>query len=450
MRKSSVFSNESGYRVQYNRIMKNLEQAKIAYRQYTLKNGLRVILTQDPSAPVVAVLVMYDVGSRNELVGKTGFAHLFEHMMFQGSAHVPREMHFKYVESNGGVLNGFTSQDCTAYFELLPSAKLPLGLWLEADRMRSLAVNQSNLDNQRDVVKEERRMGVDNQPYSRAREYLREIAYDNFANQHSVIGSMEDLDNATLEDVQEFFRTYYAPNNAVLVVSGDFDEERALHWIHELYEGIPSQPAPPVPDVSEPDRDQQKNERFEDALANVPALTVSWKIPARGTPENDALQIVADVLFVGRASRLYQRLVKRTPLAVSISGWAEARRGPGLFQTFILYKPDASVAQVEEVIYEEIERLAKEGLTGEELERVRTQLVAHRWSGSHYTGLESPLGRALGLAQATLFDGDPEETNRELERLLSVAPEQAQAVAKQYLLTGHNRTVMQIIPKNGH
>lgn len=436
--------------VQCYRTMKDLEQAKIAYRQSTLKNGLRVILSPDSSAPVAAVLLMYDVGSRNEPVGKTGFAHLFEHMMFQGSAHVPREMHFKHVESNGGVLNGFTSQDCTAYFEILPSAKLPLGLWLEADRMRSLAVNQSNLDNQRDVVKEERRMGVDNQPYARAREYFREIAYDNFANQHSVIGSMEDLDHATLEDVQAFFRTYYAPNNAVLVVSGDFDEERAMHWIRELYEDIPAQPAPPVPDVSEPEREREIREVFEDSLANVPALTLSWKIPSRGTPENDALQIAADVLFVGRASRLYQRLVKRQPLAVSVSGWAESRRGAGLFQTFVFYKPDADAAQVEEIVYEEIRRLADEGLTGDELERVRTQIVAQRWSGSHYTGLESPLGRALGLAQSAIFDGDPEEVNRGLARLLSVESAQVQTAVKRYLTSQRNRTVLQIIPKNGH
>lgn len=431
-------------------MMRDLEQAKLRYHQYTLKNGLRVILTQDASSPVVAVLLMYDVGSRNEPVGKTGFAHLFEHMMFQGSANVPREMHFKYVESNGGVLNGFTSQDCTAYFELLPSAKLPLGLWLEADRMRSLQVNQSNLDNQRDVVKEERRMGVDNQPYARAKEYFREIAYDNFANQHSVIGSMEDLDNATLEDVQSFFRTYYAPNNAVLVVSGDFDRERAMHWVRELYEDIPPQPAPPTPDVSEQDREKEKREVFEDPLANVPALAISWKIPARGTPENDALQIAADVLFVGRASRIYQRLVKRQPLAVSISGWAESRRGPGLFQTFMLYKPDADVRQVEAILYEEMSALADDGMTIDELERVRTQIVAQRWSGSHYTGLESPLGRALALAQATLFDGDPEEVHRGLQRLLAIESEQVQAAVKRYLLSERNRTVMQILPKNGN
>lgn len=430
--------------------MKDLDQAKVEYRRYDLKNGLRVLLTQDASSPVVAVLLMYDVGSRNEPVGKTGFAHLFEHMMFQGSANVPREMHFKFVESNGGVLNGFTSQDCTAYFEILPSAKLPLGLWLEADRMRSLQVNQSNLDNQRAVVKEERRMGVDNQPYARAREYFREIAYDNFANQHSVIGSMEDLDNATLEDVQAFFRTYYAPNNAVLVVSGDFDEERALHWIRELYEDIPSQPTPPAPDVSEPDIEIEKRERFEDPLANVPALTIAWKIPARGSPENNALQIAADALFVGRASRLYQRLIKRQPLAVSISGWAESRRGPGLFQIFVLHKPDAGAEEIEKVIYEEIDRLAEAGLTSGELERVRTQILAQRWSGSHYTGLESPLGRALGLAQATLFDGDPEEVNRGLHRLLSIESEQVQTAVKRYLTTERNRTVMQVLPKNGN
>ena len=184
--------------------MNPIPTTRIEYETYTLPNGLQVILSPHRVAPTVAVLALYKVGSVNEPRGKTGFAHLFEHMMFQGSENVPREMHFKYVESNGGVLNGFTSYDLTAYFELLPASKLPLGLWLESDRMRSLQVSQENLDNQRAVVKEERRLSVDNQPYARAMERLREIAYDNFANQHSIIGSMEDLDNSTLEDVQAF------------------------------------------------------------------------------------------------------------------------------------------------------------------------------------------------------------------------------------------------------
>ncbi|GIV11039.1 MAG: zinc protease [Fimbriimonadales bacterium] len=415
----------------------------IEYETYTLPNGLQVILSPHAVAPTVAVLVFYKVGSVNEARGKTGFAHLFEHMMFQGSENVPREMHFKYVESNGGVLNGFTSYDMTAYFELLPASKLPLGLWLESDRMRSLQVSQENLDNQRAVVKEERRLSVDNQPYARAMERLREIAYDNFANQHSIIGSMEDLDNATLDDVQAFFRTYYAPNNAILVVAGDYDEATVREWIERYFVEIPSQPAPPAVDVSEPDRPERR-EVFHDALANVPAVAVCWKIPPRGTLENDALQIAGDLLVDGRASRLYQRLVKQEQIAISVSGGAESRPAPSLFRLFVLHHPHVEPQRVERVLYEEIQKLAEEGVLERELERVRTMLLAQRWSDNLYYGMQSPLGRALGLAYFAAFEGDPDGLNRALERLLAITPDDVQRAVQEYLQTARNKTVMHI------
>ncbi|MFN7162807.1 MAG: M16 family metallopeptidase, partial [Fimbriimonadales bacterium] len=343
----------------------------------------------------------------------------------------------------GGVLNGFTSYDLTAYFELLPASKLPLGLWLESDRMRSLQVSQENLDNQRAVVKEERRLSVDNQPYARALERLREIAYDNFANQHSIIGSMDDLDNATLADVQAFFRTYYAPNNAILAVAGDYDEATAREWIERYFADIPSQPAPPAVDVSEPEREERR-EVFHDALASVPAVAVCWKIPPRGTLENDALQIAADLLADGRASRLYQRLIKQEQIAVSVSGGVEARPAPSLFRLFVLHHPTAEPARVEEAFYEEIQKLAQEGVSERELERVRAQLLAQRWSDNLYYGMQSPLGRALGLAYFAAFEGDPDGVNRALERLLAITPDDVQHAVQQYLHTTRNRTVMHI------
>lgn len=419
--------------------------APIEFRDHTLANGLRVLFSPHRVAPVVAVLVMYKVGSRDEPPGKTGFAHLFEHMMFQGSANVPRGKHFEYVESNGGVLNGFTSYDCTAYFELLPASKLPLGLWLEADRMRSLQVSQENLDNQRAVVKEERRLSIDNQPYARALERFREIAYDNFANQHSVIGSMEDLDRATLEDVQRFFRTYYAPNNAVLVIVGDYHLRRDWALVRRLFEDIPPQPAPPPVDLAEPDREERR-EVFHDSLASVPAVAIAWKIPARHTDANDALQIAGEALVGGRASRLYQRLVKQEAVAVSVSGGAEARPAPSLFRLFILHRPDVPPERIEQIVYEEMARLAAEGVSDAELERIRTQLIAQRWSDHLYYGLQSPLGRALALAFATVFDGDPCSVNLELERLLRIESHHVQQAVQQYLNTSRNRTVMTIVP----
>lgn len=420
-----------------------LMPTRIEYETYTLPNGLQVVLSPYAVAPTVAVLVLYRVGSVNEPRGKTGFAHLFEHMMFQGSENVPREMHFKYVESNGGVLNGFTSYDMTVYFELLPASKLPLGLWLESDRMRSLQVSQENLDNQRAVVKEERRLSVDNQPYARAMERLREIAYDNFANQHSIIGSMDDLDNATLEDVQEFFRTYYAPNNAILVVAGNYDASAVREWIEGYFAEIPSQPAPPAVDVSEPDREERR-EVFHDALANVPAVSVCWKIPPRGMLENDALQIASDLLVDGHASRLYQRLVKQEQIAVGVSGGAEARPTPSLFRLFVLHHPHIEPERVEAVLYEEIQKLADEGVSERELERVRTMVLAQRWSDNLHYGMQSPLGRALGLAYFAAFEGDPDGLNRALERLLAITPDDVQHAVQQYLHTTRNRTVMHI------
>src|SRR5215212_8556784 len=212
--------------------------------EYRLDNGLRVVLNPDESVPVVSCAVYYDVGSRNERPGRTGFAHLFEHMMFQGSENVPKAGHFQYIMKAGGTMNGTTSSERTNYYETLPANQLPLALWLESDRMRSLAVTQENLDNQREAVKEEKRLRYDNQPYGQVFDLLTSMVYKNFANAHSTIGSMEDLDAATVEDVQEFFRVYYAPNNAVLVLSGSFDVNEAKALIEKYFGTIPSQPKP--------------------------------------------------------------------------------------------------------------------------------------------------------------------------------------------------------------
>src|SRR3954454_18598632 len=208
--------------------------------EYRLSNGLRVVLNADDAIPVVSIAVYYDVGSRNEREGRTGFAHLFEHMMFQGSENVPKAAHFQYISNAGGTMNGTTSSERTNYFETLPANQLPLALWLETDRMRSLAVTQENLDNQREAVKEEKRLRYDNQPYGQIFDLISEMIYQNFANAHSTIGSMEDLDDATVEDVQEFFRIYYAPNNAVLVISGSFETEEVKQLVETYFGDIPS------------------------------------------------------------------------------------------------------------------------------------------------------------------------------------------------------------------
>src|SRR5437762_3707756 len=233
-------------------VQKTFQVPVTPIEQFTLDNGLRVVLNEDHSVPVVAVAVYYDVGSRNGRVGRTGFAHLFEHMMFQGSENVPKAAHFQYIFHAGGTMNGTTSTERTNYFETLPSNYLPLALWLESDRMRSLKVTQENLDNQRNAVQEEKRLRYDNQPYVNAFLRINELIFKNPANAHSTIGSMEDLDAATIEDIREFFRIYYAPNNAVLTIVGDFDEAEGRALIEKYFGGIPRQPNPPSVDVSEP------------------------------------------------------------------------------------------------------------------------------------------------------------------------------------------------------
>ena len=312
--------------------------------QYALDNGLRVILNQDNAAPVVAMAVYYDVGSRNEREGRTGFAHLFEHMMFQGSENVKKAEHFQFVSNAGGTMNGTTNTERTNYFEALPANQLPLGLWLESDRMRSLAVTQENLDNQRNAVQEEKRLG-ENQPFGQVFNELMPMIYKNFANAHSVIGSMEDLNDATVKDVQDFFRTNYAPNNAVLVISGAFDPKEAKDLVSKYFATIPKQPKPPAIDVTEPAEVALKYKKFEDKLAPFPAFILGWKIPQRSTPDHDALSLAGKIISEGESSRLYQKLVKGDESVLQLVSFTDERRGPSGFLIFAIPKPGADLIE---------------------------------------------------------------------------------------------------------
>src|SRR5262249_46707702 len=271
----------------------------VNFKDIKLKNGLRVLIVEDHSAPVVSLAVTYNTGSRNERKGRTGFAHLFEHMMFQGSENIGKGEHFVLVFNNGGTMNGSTNTDRTNYFEALPSNQLDLALFLEADRMRSLDISKENLDNQRNAVQEERRLGVDNQPYGKTVEQFGEAMYDNFAYKHSTIGSMEDLNAASAEDVKEFFRIYYAPNNAVLALVGDFKEGEALAKIKTQFEAIPAQPAPPPVDMTEPEQTAERRLTIEDPLAQLPLLFIGYK----GIVGNTAAYYAAQVLNPTLAAR---------------------------------------------------------------------------------------------------------------------------------------------------
>src|SRR5690348_1554320 len=308
--------------------------------EYSLENGLRVVLNNDEAVPVVSVAVYYNVGSRNERPGRTGFAHLFEHMMFQGSENVPKAGHFQYIMKAGGTMNGTTSSERTNYFETLPASQLPLALWLESDRMRSLAVTQENLDNQREAVKEEKRLRYDNQPYGQIFDLINEMIYKNFANSHSTIGSMEHLDDASVEDVQEFFRIYYAPNNAVLSISGSFETDEAKKLIETYFGDIPSQTLPAELDVSEPVEVATTYREWEDKLAPFPAFLIGWKIPKRRTPEFNALYLAGKMLYDGDSSRLYQKLVKGDESVIQLFGFTDERRGPSSIFVGAIPKPD--------------------------------------------------------------------------------------------------------------
>ena len=414
---------------------------QIPIQQFKLDNGLRIVMSEDHSAPTYAISVTYNVGSHNEKAGRTGFAHLFEHMMFQGSGHVGKGEHMILVENNGGSMNGTTTEDRTNYFEAFAANQLDLGLFLEADRMRSLVISQANLDNQRNAVQEERRLSLDNQPYGKTGEVVQDLVYDNFANKHDVIGSMEDLNAATVKDVQDFFRIYYAPNNAVLTLVGDFQPEEALAKIKKYFGEIPAQTAPPVPDLSEPKPTGERRKTIEDAFAQTPRLDIVFKIPPGNTDDWYALYVLSNSLGSGQASRLYQSLVKEKELAVNVFTEVEDHRGPSTFDIAIMVRPGKDLKEVEKVVYAEIERLKSDPIADWELQKVR--LSTRRMTAQR---LQSTLFRAYLIGEMAVFYNDPNLINTRFSKIQSVSKEDIERVAKTYL-TDNNRTVVATLPK---
>jgi zinc protease len=421
----------------------NARKVHVDLKETTLKNGLRVITVEDHSAPVIAVSVNYNVGSRDERRGRTGFAHLFEHMMFKGSENVGTGEHFILVFNNGGTMNGTTSEDRTVYFEALPSNQLDLGLFLEADRMRSLASNitKDNLDNQRNAVQEERRLGVDNQPYGQSGEKQQELLYDNFAYKHSVIGSMEDLNAATVDDVVQFFKTYYAPNNAVLVVVGDFKTKDALARIAKNFESIPRQPNPPAVDMTEPEQTAERRATLDDGLARAARIDLAFKALPGNTADFYALQVLSAALQSGQSSRLYQKLVKEKEMVTNVGGFLDEKRGPGALYTFATLRPGVKTDDVEAAIYGEIERLKKEPIADWELQKAKNATRRN-----FFGGLESSLSRAITISQYAVLYNDPNLINTRVDKVAAVTKEDVQRVANKYL-RDTNRTVVITMPK---
>ena len=418
---------------------------RIAFSDERLSNGLRLIIAEDHLAPVVAVNIWYGVGSKHEVKGKTGFAHLFEHVMFQGSAHVKKAEHIALVQGAGGTMNGTTWLDRTNYFETMPSHELELALWLEADRMGTLldALSQENLDNQREVVKNEKRWSYDNRPYGDWNERLNELLFPpDHPYHHTTIGSMEDLDAASLDDVKAFFRTYYAPNNAVLSLVGDVDPAEARAWVERYFGRIPANPAiPPLGDLSLPPTLGGERRITVDAAVPLPRVYVGFRAPVYGDHRLDALEVASQILAGGKGSRLHQRLVREDRIAQDVvlftlgftggasvsAGWATAR-------------PGIPIERVEAALNDELERLGRELVTDDEMIRARA-LVETDELGA----LQRVEERADRLSMyATLFD-DPGLIDRMLGRYLAVTPETIRDVAGA-VFRPENRAVITYLP----
>jgi len=407
----------------------------------TLDNGLRVVMNQDHTVPTVAISVYYDVGSRNESKGRSGFAHLFEHMMFQGSANVGKGEHFSLIINRGGSANGTTSGDRTNYFETLPSNELALGLWLEADRMRSLAVTQDNFENQRMTVMEERRQRIDNQPYVPSMLRINELAYGEYwPYAHSTIGDMQDLIDAPLEAVQEFFETYYAPNNAVLSISGDFNPDEAMQLVKQYFGDIPPKPTPPFEAPPAPVQTVERTETMYDPNATLPAFHLAYHIPPSRTPDHYALEMLGLILGDGESSRLYQRLVKREEVCQEVAVGTDDRRGPDLFSAWGVMASGHPPEAAQAIIYEELQSIAKRGVTERELEKAK-----NRVSAAFVFGLQSNMARSQQLAEFELYWGNANLLKLELDYYLAVTADDIQRVAGQYF-DASNRTVLDVLP----
>jgi zinc protease len=418
---------------------------------HKLDNGLKVVLSRDTSSPVAVVAVYYRIGFRIEPKDRTGFAHLFEHMMFQGSEHLGKNEFISLIQSNGGLLNGSTRFDFTNYFEIVPAHTLEMVLWAEADRMRGLKITQENLKNQQEVVKNEVKVNVLNQPYGGFPWLdLPQYANTNWYNAHNFYGDLTHLDAATLEDVQKFFDTYYSPNNAAIVVTGDIDPAKTLGWIRTYFGGIPQAKLPPPPDISEPRQEKEKRASKADPLANRPALAVGYHTPKRGTPEYYAMGLIDQILVQGDDSRLHQALVQKHGITDSVNGGTNLLlgnmfdiEGPSLWAAYLIHDADKSPDAILGIIDAEIERLQKTPLTGAELE-----LALLKRRSALYAAQESfvGFGRANLLASFALFDDNPGLINTIEDEFRKVTPELIQKAANEYLRPA-NRTVLTITPK---
>ncbi len=416
-----------------------MKPLQIPIEHKTLANGLRVVVAPDSTAPVVTVGVYYKIGFRLEPHGRSGFAHLFEHMMFQGSENAPKMQHIKLVNSSGGVLNGSTMYDVTNYFEAVPSNALERILWLEADRMRALKVDDENLRNQRDVVKEEVRVNVMNQPYGGFPWLdMPPVAFRNWANAHNFYGDFADLDAASLADVQTFFRTYYIPNNAVLLILGDVNFTDGFALAEKYFGNIPTGAPPKFADPTEPKQTAERRGEVVEKFGTLPAMAIGYVMPQRRTPEWCAMALLDQALHGGRAGRVYRELVLEKQLAVDADGGIDdvfVYDGPTQMTTRVFHKPEISCEETLAAFDAIVREVQEKGITDSELNQLKV-----KWRSDYFATLEGGRGGSMPkfglmhlLAGFTLLDGDPRLANTILDGFLDVTPEQILAAARKFL-----------------
>jgi zinc protease len=416
---------------------------KLQYQMMTLGNGLRVILSEDHSTPIVHVSVTYHVGSKNERAGRTGFAHLFEHMMFKGSKNVEPESHTSIIASVGGRSNAFTTEDETVFWQTLPSHYLPLALWLEADRMATLRVDDEAFRREREVVKEERRMRVENQPYGRLSEIIFDHAFMTHPYKHPTIGSMVDLEAASIADVREFHSTYYVPENATVTIVGDFDAEQTLQMVNQYFARVPKAKRPVPRDIpKEPEQTKERRAVVEEAWP-LPAVVVAYHITYDGNPDAYPLHIAGKILSDGQSARITQELVYKKRLALTAFGSANIIEDPNLFYAVAIVQPGQTPEAAERALITEFEKMALQPITDGELQRAKNQFAR-----DYIVSRESNEDKARHLAHAAVIHNDITTADGEFDIFMNVTRADVQRVAKTYF-TANNRVVLHILPKGG-
>lgn len=413
-----------------------------------LSNGLTVIVSEDHSAPTFGICVSYGIGFRLEPEGRTGFAHLFEHLMFEGTPNAPKGVLDRVIEGGGGTNNGDTRYDYTEYIETAPISALDPVLWIEADRMKTLDFSTKNLDNQRNVVEEEVRVNVINQPFGLFFAIdLPGKAFDTYPNAHNFYGDFNDLDAAKIEDVKAFYEKYYTPGNAVMAIVGDVNPDDVYSKVDKYFAGIPSRPTPPKPKVEEPAQKTERRSSETDKLSKVPGLAIGYRMPPRHSSDALAGAVTGELLHNGQASRLYQALVKDKQVALSVDGgvnWPLGNpyefAGPTLMTSFIVYPPNVTEDQVLGAYDAAIKELAEKGPSQQDLDRIVTKMRS-----DIYGNLEIPIDRASELSHAVLFDGNFDSVYQVPEELSKVTVAQVKTFAAKYLVST-NRTIINRVP----